>query len=123
MNNEELRDNYYEKHLNLINRTYDEVPEWLWLIADQGLLGFSARKLNSKVETIENRIYVSYPELPINTKDVGKGLFWVKDPNREDHFENLDYEHIWFAKHALKTQELFRTQKMEELKKELNDLI
>jgi hypothetical protein len=122
MNNEELRDLYYKKHIDIISRKYDEVPEWLWLIADQGLLGYSARKLNSKVETIENRIYLSYPELPLDNQLVGKGLFWVKDPNRIDHKENLDYEHIWFTKHALKTYENYRISKMCELQEELDKL-
>ena len=116
------QDLYYKKHIDIISRKYDEVPEWLWLIADQGLLGYSARKLNSKVETIENRIYLSYPELPLDNQLVGKGLFWVKDPNRIDHEENLDYEHIWFTKHALKTYEKYRISKMCELQEELDKL-
>jgi hypothetical protein len=124
MNNENLRNDYYEKHLDLITREYTYVPEWLWLIADQGILGYSIRKLNCTAESIENRLYLSYPELPIlGPKSPGKGLFWVKDPNRKDHTENMDYYHVWLDKYYFKTQELFRNKKMEELKKELDDLI
>lgn len=123
MNNENLRNEYYKKHLDLINREYNNVPEWLWLIADQGILGYSIRKLNCTAESIENRLYLSYPELPILTDKLpGKGLFWVKDPNRVDHVENMNYYHVWLDKYYFKTQESFRNQKMEELKKELDDL-
>jgi hypothetical protein len=56
------------------------------------------------------------PKLP------GKGLFWVKDPNRVDHEENLDYYHVWLEKYYYKTDVRFRTEKMNELTIELNNL-
>jgi hypothetical protein len=124
MNNEKLRDEYFQKHMDLITREYTHIPEWLWLIADQGILGYSIRKLNCTAESIENRIYLSYPELPIlGPKSPGKGLFWVKDPNRLDHTENMDYYHVWFDKHAIKTNENVRNQKVLDLKEELLKLI
>jgi hypothetical protein len=124
MNNEKLRDEYFQKHMDLINREYDHIPEWLWLIADQGILGYSIRKLNCTAESIENRLYLSYPELPLlGPKSPGKGLFWVKDPNRIDHTENMDYYHVWLDKYYFKTQEWFRNQKVKELNDELLKLI
>jgi hypothetical protein len=124
MNNEKLRDEYFQKHMDIITREYTHIPEWLWLIADQGILGYSIRKLNCTAESIENRIYLSYPELPIlGPKSPGKGLFWVKDPNRVDHTENMDYYHVWFDKHAIKTNENVRNQKVSDLKEELLKLI
>ena len=123
MNNEQLRDEYYKKHIDLITRKYNYVPEWLWLIADQGILGYSIRKLNCTAESIENRLYLSYPELPVlGPKSPGKGLFWVKDPNREDHIENMNYYHVWLDKYYFKTQDWFRNQKIEEFKEELKGL-
>lgn len=123
MNCDKLRDEYFKKHIDLITRKYDEIPEWLWLLADQGIMGYSARKCKSKVETIENRLYMSYPELPVlGPKLPGKGLFWVKDPNRVDHVENLDYYHVWLEKYYYKTDIEFRTKKMEELTVELGKL-
>lgn len=125
MNNEKLRDEYYKKHMDIITRTYEKIPEWLWLIADQGILGYAIRKLNCKVETIENRLYLSYPELPVNCEinKPGKGLFWVKNPNRIDHTENLIYEHIWFEKYFLKTNEKHRASRMIEFNKEIDYLM
>jgi hypothetical protein len=120
MNNEELRNDYLKKHLDIITRRYDYVPEWLWLIADQGILGYSARKLKSKVESIENRIYMSYAEVDSASEGApGRALFWVKDPNRIDHLENLDYEHVWFSKYDLKMYPEIREKKMQELKAEI----
>lgn len=124
MNNEKLRDEYFQKHMDLITREYTHIPEWLWLIADQGILGYSVRKLNCTAESIENRLYLSYPELPmLGPKSPGKGLFWVKDPNRTDHTENMDYYHVWLDKYYFKTQEWFREQKVKELNEELLKLI
>lgn len=124
MNSEELRDDYLKKHLSIITREYDYVPEWLWLIADQSILGYSARKLKCSVESIENRIYLSYAEVDPKTKGApGRGLFWVKDPDRIDHTENLDYEHVWFSKYDLKTNPEYRAKKIEELKAEIESLI
>jgi hypothetical protein len=83
-------------------------------------MGYSVRKCKSKVETIENRLYMSYPELPVlGPKLPGKGLFWVKDPNRVDHVENLDYYHVWLEKYYYKTDTNFRDTKVKELQKEL----
>ncbi len=121
INNEDLRNDYLKKHLDIIKREYKIVPEWLWLLADQGIMGYSARKLNLKVETIENRIYLSYPELPVeNNPQVGKGLFWVKDPNRKDHEENLEYDHIWLNKYYFKIDLEYRKRRVKELKDELD---
>jgi hypothetical protein len=124
MNNEKLRDEYFQKHMDLITREYTHIPEWLWLIADQGILGYAARKLNCKVETVENRYYLSYPELsPNDSNKCGKGLFWVKNPNRVDHIENINYYHVWFDKHAIKTNENVRKHIVQQLELELNLLV
>ena len=124
MNNEKLRDLYLESHLDLITREYKEVPEWLWLLADQGIMGYSARKLDCKVETVEDRLYLSYPELPVlGPKHCGKGLFWVKDPDRIDHTEKIDYYHVWLDKYYYKTDIEFREKNVNLLKEELISLI
>ena len=122
LNDEKLRDDYLKKHLSIIKRDYDYIPEWLWLLADQGIMGYSARKFNSKVETIENRIYLSYPE-QLHPKLVGHGLFWLKDPDRKDHEENLEYEHIWSNKRSFKVDEEYRNMRVSELEKEFKMLM
>lgn len=123
MNSEILRDEYLKKHLDLITRKYEKIPEWLWLIADQGIMGYSVRKCNSSVETIENNYYVCYPELPVlGPKLHGKGLYWVKDPNRIDHDENLDYYHVWLDKYYFHISSEFKKNKMEELTIELSNI-
>jgi len=121
MNSEALRDDYLRRHLDIITREYEYIPEWLWLIADQGILGYAIRKLNAKVESIENNIYMSYSESHTlgDAPAPGKALFWLKDPNRIDHVENLNYEHVWFNKHALKLNEEYRKYKVDEYKKEI----
>jgi len=119
INNNKLCEDYLNKHLSIIKRNYEKIPEWLWLLADQGIMGYSARKLNLKVESLENFIYVSYPEIDL-TK-VGCGLFWAKNPNHIDH-ETLNYEHVWFSKFRFKTDENYKIERMKELENELNQL-
>ena len=121
LNDANLRDEYLKKHLSIIKREYEYVPEWLWLLADQGIMGYSARKLNSKVETVENRIYLSYPE-QLHPKLVGHGLFWVKDPDRKDHEENLEYEHVWSNKRSFKVDPEYRAKRVAELEEEFRML-
>jgi len=119
INNVDLSKDYLNKHLDIIKKDYTNIPEWLWLLADQGIMGYSARKLNLKVESLENLIYVAYPE--IDTSKVGCGPFWVKNPQHIEH-TSLNYEHIWFGKYALKTDLNYRKVKMDELQKELYNL-
>lgn len=115
INNSELCKDYLKKHLDIISKEYKTIPEWLWLLADQGIMGYSARKLDLKVESLENTIYVSYPE--IDNSKVGCGLFWVKNPQHIEH-EILNYEHVWFTKHRFKTDLEYRKLKTKELKSE-----
>lgn len=120
INNPNLCKDYLKKHLDIISRKYDTIPEWLWLLADQGIMGYSARKLNLKVESLENTIYVSYPE--IDTSKVGCGPFWVKNPNHIEH-STLNYEHVWFTKYRFKTDLEYKKIRMFELQKEYENLI
>jgi hypothetical protein len=120
INNTELSKDYLDKHLSIIKREYKNIPEWLWLLADQGIMGYSARKLNLKVQSLENFIYVSYPES--DSTKVGSGLFWVKNPNHIEH-ETLNYDHIWFSKYRFKTDEEYRIKRMDELNNELKMLL
>ena len=96
------------------SRDYLIAPDYS---VSQGQTGF-------KVETIEDRLYLSYPELPVLGPPVcGKGLFWVKDPNRVDHIEKINYYHVWLEKYYYKTDENFRNQRIKELKEELISII
>jgi hypothetical protein len=120
INNSELCEDYLKKHLDIISREYKSIPEWLWLLADQGIMGYSARKLNLKVESLENTIYVSYPE--IDTSKVGCGPFWVKNPHHIEH-QPLNYEHVWFTKHRFKTDLEYRILRIKELENEYKLLL
>ena len=54
MNNKELQRYYYVNHLNIVLTQYKDIPEWLWLLSDQGILGYCARELDCKVGTLED---------------------------------------------------------------------
>jgi hypothetical protein len=116
INSLELCKDYLKKHMDIISRTYEHIPEWLWLLADQGIMGYSARKLNLKVESLENAIYVSYPDDDVSK--VGCMPGWVDNRNHIDH-TRLNYEHIWFTKHRLKNDIEYRNKRILELKNEL----
>ena len=55
MNNKELQRYYYVNHLNIVLTQYKDIPEWLWLLSDQGILGYCARELDCKVGTLEDK--------------------------------------------------------------------
>ena len=129
MNNDELRKAYLKSHLHIVNRKHKKIPEWLWLLTDQGIMGYEARNLNCKVASIEDKIYLSYWESHDLKKACGYTPMWVllekeyTENNGPDGFdkelylkqEKLEYYHVWFDKFMMKTNFKWRLEKLEEL--------
>ena len=107
VNNKELQSLYLKEHLKIVNNRYEEIPDWIWLLSDQGILGYTARKLNLNVDSIEDKMYLSYHE---NDEDkVGNAPMWIGE---ESNKEKLEYDHIHFGKYKLKNDIEYRTKRM-----------
>lgn len=124
MNNDTIKNSYYENHLKIVNKEYESIPEWLWLLSDQGLLGYCAREhLNAKVGTLEKNAYLSYAEHPKKEDECGYTPMWV-DINNKDHFDHIKYRHIWIDKRRMKNDIQFRRKVLSEIElREKKDLL
>ena len=124
MNNKELQNSYYCNHLNVVLTEYNDIPEWLWLLSDQSILGYCARELNSKVGCIEDKTYLGFSEeqlfSDISQKDCGYSPMWV-DSNSSNIIGNFKYWHIWLDKFTIQKDLKYRKTVITKLNNLLNE--
>lgn len=109
MNDKELQKKYYETHLKIVLNDYEHIPEWLWLLSDQGILGYCARELNCNVGSVENKVYLAHSEEQkyISPNLCGYSPMWV-DIGDTNSTKKLKYWHIWQDKSVMKRNKNFR---------------
>ena len=124
MNNKELQNSYYCNHLNVVLTEYKDIPEWLWLLSDQSILGYCARELNSKVGCIEDKTYLGFSEEQlfsnVSQKDCGYSPMWV-DSNSSNIIGNFKYWHIWLDKFTIQKDLNYRKIVINKLNNILNE--
>ena len=124
MNNKELQNSYYCNHLNVVLTEYKDIPEWLWLLSDQSILGYCARELNSKVGCIEDKTYLGFSEEQLfsdtSQKDCGYSPMWV-DSNSSNIIGNFKYWHIWLDKFTIQKDLKYRKIVINKLNNILNE--
>ena len=124
MNNKELQRYYYVNHLNIVLTQYKDIPEWLWLLSDQSILGYCARELNSKVGCIEDKTYLGFSEeqlfSDVSQKDCGYSPMWV-DSNSSNIIGNFKYWHIWLDKFTIQKDLNYRKIVINKLNNILNE--
>lgn len=124
MNNKELQNSYYCNHLNVVLTEYKDIPEWLWLLSDQSILGYCARELNSKVGCIEDKTYLGFSEeqlfSDVSQKDCGYSPMWV-DSNSSNIIGNFKYWHIWLDKFTIQKDLKYRKTVISKLNNLLNE--
>jgi len=124
MNDKRLQENYYSNHVNVVLKEYKDIPEWLWLLSDQSILGYCARELNSKVGCIEDKTYLGFSEeqlfSDVSQKDCGYSPMWV-DSNSSNIIGNFKYWHIWLDKFTIKKDLKYRKFVINKLNNILNE--
>jgi len=124
MNNKQLQNSYYCNHLNVVLTEYKDIPEWLWLLSDQSILGYCARELNSKVGCIEDKTYLGFSEEQLfsdtSQKDCGYSPMWV-DSNSSNIIGNFKYWHIWLDKFTIQKDLKYRKIVINKLNNILNE--
>jgi hypothetical protein len=117
INNETLLSDYLKLHLEITTRTYELVPDWLWLMSDQHILGYSFRDLNLKVTSFSDMTYVQFPD----TEKDKPGFLpeWIKI---EQKFKEtpINFEHVWLDKSKLINNPDYKTKKVSEWKSIIN---
>lgn len=95
VNNKSVLDDYLKLHLEIVTKKYEQVPDWLWLMSDQHILGYTIRDLNSKVTSFSDKTYVQFPD---NTKNgVGHLPEWINIPQMNQEIP-VKFEHVWLDK-------------------------
>ena len=110
VNNSYLQDLYWKRQYELVN-TKEEVPEWVWLLSDQGLFGQSIRTLNLQTATLTDRVFLSENEGWSHDAEGWADMWYF--PHRADlSKETTDWEHVWLAKVAYTFNENFKQQEI-----------
>lgn len=109
VNNKQIQQEYLKLHLEIVTKKYDIVPDWLWLMSDQNILGYTLRNLNSKVTTFLDKTYIQFPDMEDNK--VGHLPKWITIPQK--HQESpVSFEHVWLDKTNLINNKNFRDLKL-----------
>jgi hypothetical protein len=94
-NNQNVIDQFRKNHEYISGIDYGEdTPYWLFLFAEQNLLGYIMRDLKVNNTTIDDRISIQFPEI---SDEIGFTPEWVYS----EHYKNnikIEYEHVWMKK-------------------------
>jgi hypothetical protein len=114
VNSKLLLNKYRELHMRIVNKTYDKVLDWLWLMSDQNILGYTIRHLDLKVGEIENRIFIQFGDPYDNRHKQGYISDWMEYDGCERNTPKIEYDHIWLKKSHIVNNEEYRTERINE---------
>ena len=116
-NNMELLKEYHEWHKKLVTTNGENIPEWFWLLTDQGILGHIIRENDYHVNTLTQNISLAHHNNVDGTNRYkGKAEKWYAPLNPSN--KELPFEHVWLDK--INTQNLQTNKWFKELVDELN---
>lgn len=90
-------DRYRELHLDIVTRKYDYVPDELWLMTDQNILGYIMRDKDAIVGHAINKIYIQFAD-SVGSSAVGNTPRWTHFDNIRRMYPEVKYHHVWFEK-------------------------
>lgn len=97
-NNLDLIHDYLKFHEDLVCEEGIEVPEWFWLLTDQGILGHTIREGNYNVSSISDRVFLSDSDHSGKDKrHIGLAEPWFKFVDGND-YDKCSWEHLWYIK-------------------------
>lgn len=95
MNDENVQFSYLEEHLKAVD-TKNEIPEWFWLVTDQGLFGQSLRENDVNPKTLTDKVFLA--EYEYGGSEVGRADSFFYKIEHDASKENLNWFHVWFRK-------------------------
>ena len=104
INNMDLLKQYHTWHKKLVTTNGEHIPEWFWLLTDQGILGHIIRENDYTVNSLSNQVSLSHHNI-INgdQRYKGKAEKWYT-PLKPAIKKQVDFEHVWLDK--INTQNL-----------------
>jgi hypothetical protein len=118
INEPNVQKEYLEEHAKAVN-TKDEVPEWFWLVTDQGLFGQSLRNNNVTPQTLTDRVFLSDTEY--FTSEIGRAVPFFYSLEHDKSKDDIDWEHVWFRKIVYNYDENERVKDCKRFYKEIID--
>lgn len=109
-NNLDVLNEYHNWHKKLVDTKGEYVPEWFWLLTDQGILGHTIRENNYSADTLTDRVFLANSNYSDKSqRHLGKSEQWYYpvDCNRNKDI-SIIWEHIWFKKIAYGISEEIR---------------
>ena len=120
INDSNVQKEYLEEHLKAVN-TKDEVPEWFWLVTDQGLFGQSLRNNNVIPQTLTDRVFLADTEYVESEVGRADPFFYMLSHDKSK--EQLNWDHVWFRKIVYNYDEGERVKDCKKFYKEIEDFL
>ena len=95
INNRQVQKEYLKDHIEAVD-TKDEIPEWFWLVTDQGLFGQVLRRFNAKVQTLTDKVFLADHEGYDPNVGLACGHYYQIDHDKTK--DNLNWWHVWTRK-------------------------
>jgi hypothetical protein len=99
INNLEIIKEYVAEHKKMVT-TNDQVPEWFWLLTDQGVLGQCFRDGRYKVDSLTDRVFLSDSDYgDLKSRNQGLSEAWYLPLKHDSEKDRIcEWEHVWLAK-------------------------
>lgn len=98
-NNLKIVREYHDWHKKLVSTNGEEIPEWFWLLTDQGILGHVIRQGDYRVNPLTDKIYLADSNYGNEeTRYRGKCENWYYPMNPDYSKEEILWEHVWIDK-------------------------
>lgn len=99
VNNLSIIKNYVAEHKKMVSTRGHDIPEWFWLLTDQGVLGYVIRHFNYSANCLTDRVFLSDSDYGNeSTRDKGMSEAWYYPMNADLSKDSLEWEHVWLAK-------------------------
>lgn len=95
INNDLVQSEYLKDHQQSVN-TKDEIPEWFWLVTDQGLFGQVLRRFNVNVQTLTDKVFLADNEGYDSNVGLASGYYYQMEHDKSK--DNLNWWHVWTRK-------------------------
>lgn len=99
-NNLDVVKHYHNWHKKLVDTKGAYIPEWFWLLTDQGILGHVIREHQFTADTLTDRIFLANSNYGDGSeRHIGRSEAWYYPLNADvSKDETIDWEHVWFNK-------------------------
>jgi len=116
INNKLVQSEYLKDHQEAVN-TQDEIPEWFWLVTDQGLFGQVLRRYNVNVQTLTDKVFLSDHEGYDPKVGLSCGYYYQVEHDKSK--DDMRWWHVWTRKVLYNLNEDVRVNDCKEFYREI----